>query len=417
MHVIVVGAGIIGVTTAYALAERGCSVDVLEAANGCAQGTSFANGGQLSFSHAEPWANPSTLPLLLKSWRRDAVINVPPTMAPDVWKWGLDFLRNSRRSRVQQSSAILYQLAISSRSSLLDINRRLGFSYGFTDRGTLHPFYSQRVLETATEHATWQKKVLACDFSLLNSEELIAKESSLNSVKNHLCGGLYYPNDASGDALQFTEQLADYLRNTGKVKFYFGETVSQIQPKPNGVNVITLFDEFRADTCVIAAGYRTPALLKKLGFDVPILPMKGYSLTIAIDDNNEEMVPHMALTDCAEKVVYSRLGNRLRVAGMAEIGNRSTEIDPIRVERLKKAVHRLFPALPLDDAIPWTGIRPATANGIPLVDKTPLDNVYINAGHGTLGWTLSMGSAVRVAEIMLGNKIRTTEFEAMRVRA
>ncbi len=400
MKVIVLGAGIIGVTTAYYLNKLGYEVTVIERKNVSAAECSFANGGQLSYSHAEPWASPAALrkiPKWLISAHSPLVFR--PSADINMWKWALSFLGRCTDKKKEEATEDTLRLALYSRECFADIMKDTGIEFSYLNHGTVHTFRHEEALAANIAQAEFQKQ-LGCDYEILHTRaDCEKKEPALKYSPTKIIGGIFFPLDATGDVNQFSINLTDYLINKG-VKFVYGQTVKEIIKDGDRITgIVTDKSRYDADNFVMSLGASSPVLLRKIGINVPIYPMKGYSLSIAIKDM--EKTPLAGITDQYNKIVYSRLGNILRVAGTAEFAGYDDSVNKERLATLKKMVYELFPhAGDVENAKEWSCLRPSTPEGTPILGKTGYNNFYLNTGHGTLGWTLSAGSANIVADII-----------------
>jgi D-amino-acid dehydrogenase len=403
MRIVVLGAGLIGVTSAWFLAEDGHDVTVLDRQPGPACETSHANGGQISTSHAEPWANP-VAPLKILKWlgREDSPLLW--RLRPDLlqWVWGMRFLRECSPARTRANIRAILALALDSRMRVKQLRRDLGLEYDCLERGILHFYTDPAEFEHAIPQAA-QMREFGCERVVKTAAECLAIEPALAASSLPVLGGTYTADDESGDARRFVEALAGHAVLRG-VHFRYGDTVAGIEPADGRFAAVRLRDGQRlsADGCVVALGSYTPALLRPLGMSVPVCPAKGYSVTIPLPD--EAAGPQVSLTDDGAKLVYSRLGQRLRVAGTAEFTGHDLYLNPARIDLLLQRVRAIFPALELNPAAvnPWTGLRPATPSNVPIIGATCLPGLYLNTGHGTLGWTLAAGSGRLIADLIAG---------------
>jgi D-amino-acid dehydrogenase len=403
MKVLVLGAGVIGVTSAYFLAKAGHDVTIIDRQSGAARETSFANGGQISPSHAEPWAGPDTLGHIFR-WIRhqDAPLKFRMQLDPGFLGWCLKFLSNCRTSRAMVHRKHMMRLSLYSRNCLIKLREETGISYHARQQGILH-FYRTSKDFLREQHQAKKMAQLGCPFHLLDRDELAEMEPAFEKSKNKISGALYFPDDESGDAHVFTQELVEISRNLG-VKFRFDTNVSQlIEQNGRIVGVETDKGMASADAIVLAMGSYSPALTRPLGLTIPVQPVKGYSITLPIAAN--QTAPKVSLIDNQQKLVFSRFGNRLRVAGMAETAGFDTSIDMARAQSILKATVELFPDLEgSNDPEYWAGLRPMTPDNAPVIGLTKLKNLYVNTGHGVLGWTMSCGSGQIIADIISGKK-------------
>ncbi len=401
MHVVVLGAGVIGVATAYYLRRHGAAVTVIERRPGPALEASFANGGQVSVNHATPWAAPGT-PWKALKWlgRVDAPLLFHPRFDPPLFAWLVRFLANCTRARQQVNLGRAVRLALYSRQSLKALREETGITYDEKTRGILHVF------RDAKEYAEALPLVPAmAEFGLpretLDPDACVALEPALVASRGDLVGGIYSREDESGDAHLFTERLAAVCAEAG-VAFRFDATLKSWRRDGRRlVAAVTDRGEIAADAFVAAAGSITPTLLKPLGLRAPIYPAKGYSVTIPV--TNPAAAPEVSIIDDEVKMVYSRLGDRLRAAGTAEFSGYDETVTPARARFLLDKAMGLFPGCgDPKRAELWAGLRPSTPDGVPILGATPIDNLYLNSGHGTLGWTMACGSGRALADVVCG---------------
>lgn len=408
MKIVVLGAGVIGTTSAWYLARSGHEVLVIDRQPEPALETSFANGGQISVSHSEPWANP-TAPLKFLQWfgREDAPLLFRPQLDPAQWLWGLRFLWECFPACVRRNTESALSLAIYSRDRLRELRRETGIQYESLARGILHLYEEQRDFE----HARAQADLLrtrGLNIELKAPEECVAVEPALAYSKTRFVGGAYAPSDESGDARLFTRNLAGICASIG-VGFRYNVSAKHIEVARGRVERVVIDDEsgfeesLRADAYVVANGSYSPLLLRPIGVNAPVYPVKGYSITLSLGP--EDVAPYTSITDHSRKIVFSRLGERLRVAGTAEFAGYNTEINEVRCEALVRRALDLFPRIARpEDTHFWTGLRPATPGNLPLIGRTRYPNLYLNTGHGTLGWTLACGSGQALADIVSGRR-------------
>jgi D-amino-acid dehydrogenase len=403
MKILVLGAGVIGVTSAWYLAEAGNDVVVVERRSAPAQETSFANGGQISAAHAEPWAKPAVLPKLLR-WlgREDAPMRFRWRADPAQWRWAFGFLAECLPGRFERNVLRLSELARYSREQLIALRERSGIEYDCLQRGILHFCSDAKEYEALARHAKAMNRPDA-ERRVLSAPECIALEPALARSSVPIAGGVYAPTDESGDAQRFTQALATLAAARGVV-FRYGASISGIEVGGARVRGIRLAhgEVMVADATVVALGSYSPRLLAPLGMRLPIFPLKGYSITLALKGEAPE-APMVSLTDEAHKIVISRFGNRLRAAGTAELAGYDLSINRVRCEAIAQRVRQLFPALGVEGEVEtWAGLRPATPSNVPIVQRTRYENLYLNTGHGTLGWTLACGSGRVLADLVAG---------------
>jgi D-amino-acid dehydrogenase len=403
MHVLVLGAGVIGVTSAWYLAEAGHEVTVVDRQSEAAMETSFANGGQITAAHAEPWAKPSVLPQILR-WlgREDAPMLFRWRMDPAQWRWGLGFLAECAPGRFERNVMRLAALARYSQAQLSALRDRTGLAYDDLQRGILHFCTDAQAFEASARHAEAMHR-LGFAREVASAADCVALEPALAGSRVPIAGGIYTPTDESGDARLFTQRLTEHAAAFG-VNFRFGTQVERIALRGAKVDGVRLAsgERIAADATVVALGSYSTPLLAALGVRLPVYPLKGYSITVPLKAD-EAAAPHVSLTDEAHKIVITRLGDRLRAAGTAELAGYDSTINAVRCNAIARRVRALFPALTVDGDLGfWAGLRPATPNNVPLVGATRFANLFLNTGHGTLGWTLACGSGRALADLMSG---------------
>lgn len=408
MRVVVLGAGVVGVATAWYLAEAGHEVTVVDRQPEAGRETSFANGGQLSAGHAEPWARPSVLPKILK-WlgREDAPMLFRPRASLAQWEWGLRFLLECFPGRFERNTRELVGLALYSRDCLNALREKTGIEYHCLRRGILQFSTDQREFEALARHAEVMRR-LGIAREVKSSAECLALEPALRNSTVDIVGGVHTPQDESGDAFEFTQGLARLAQARG-VNFRYESAVKAIETTVDRVTGVTVLGprsgRIEGDAYVVALGSYSPLLCAPLGVRLPVYPLKGYSITLPLAPEQSAIAPNLSLTDEGCKIVISRLGNRLRGAGTAELGGYDTEVNPIRCDAILERVGQLFPLLaPFATVTTWAGLRPATPNNVPLIGGTRLRNLYLNTGHGTLGWTLACGSGRALADLVSGRQ-------------
>ena len=406
MKVIVLGGGIIGVSTAWWLSQAGHEVIVVDRAAGPAQETSFANGGQISVSYAEPWANPQA-PLKLLKWmfKDDAPLLFRPQLDWRQWVWGALFLRECLPGRLALNIRAMVSLAQYSRDTLGQMRDALGIQYHQQTSGILN-FYRDHTEFEASQLAADVMRDYGVDRRVITADEVIAIEPALAAHRSSIVGGDYTADDESGDAHLFTVELAKLAQLAG-VQFRYSTNATKVVTeggRAQSVEVIDAhgqYESLKADAFVVAMGSFTPQLLNPLGVHCPIYPTKGYSASFPI--LNSSAAPTVSLTDSSHKVVYTRLGNTLRMAGTAELSGYSRELNPTRCQAMLSLARELFPdALDYDHVQYWSGLRPSTPSNVPMIGATRVANVFVNSGHGTLGWTMGVGSGRALADLMGG---------------
>lgn len=407
MKILVLGAGVVGVTSAWYLSRAGHEVSVIERRPAAGMETSFANGGQISVSQTEPWANPAAPAKILK-WlgREDAPLLFRLRADPRQWGWGLRFLLECLPSRTRFNTLTILRLGIYSRTELQALRRETGIVYDDLQRGILTIHTDAREFDAARRRVELLREH-GLAMSVREPEEVCAIEPALQATDIDIIGGTYARDDESGDAHLFTQRLAALAAARG-VAFGYGVDIKRLRVehgKVTGVDVRVgaRAETLTADAYVVALGSYSPLLLAPLGVRVPVYPVKGYSVTIPVE--HAAAAPTVCLTDENAKVAMSRLGNRLRAAGTAELTGYDTAVREARCDAILARVRRLFPeAGGFERAERWAGLRPATPSNVPVIGRTALGNLYLNTGHGTLGWTLACGSAAVLADVVDGRR-------------
>jgi D-amino-acid dehydrogenase len=408
MKVIVLGAGLLGVTSAYFLRQQGHEVSVVDRQASPAAETSFANGGQISVSHAEPWANPGA-PLKVLKWlgKEDAPLLFRIRADMRQWLWGLQFLRECTPARTRHNIRQIVRLGTYSRDMLQQLRRDIGIAYDERTQGILHFYTSQNEFDGAEAPAA-QMRELGCDRRVISADEAVRLEPALRHIRPQLAGATYTAEDESGDANLFARELVQRCEADG-VQFLLSHTVTALREAGGRIDHVEAtdsegrFQRLRADAYVLAMGSLSPIYAQPLGISLPIYPAKGYSVTMPVKDAS--MAHQVSLTDDEYKLVFSRLGDRLRIAGTAEFNGYDRDLNRVRCEAIVKRVEQLFPgAGDAEQAQFWTGLRPATPSNVPIIGRSKLPNLYLNTGHGTLGWTHSCGSGKSIARIVSGLK-------------
>ena len=405
MKIVVLGAGVIGTASAWYLAQAGHEVTVLDRRPAPGLETSFANGGQISAGHAEPWANPAVLPKLVR-WlgREDAPMLFRLRADPAQWAWALRFLAECRPGRFALNCRALAGLATYSRQCLQQLRAKLALRYDELSRGILHFATSERDFEALARHAEAVRE-LGIRREVKAAAECLALEPALQYAEERVAGGIYTPEDESGDAHRFTQELAERAAQRG-VRFEMQTSIIGLHAARGELQAIdTSRGRLGADAYVMAAGSYSAPLLRSVGVRIAVYPLKGYSITLPLGPAEEAAAPTVSLTDEAFKVVLSRLGARLRAAGTAELAGYDTSISEVRCAAIARRVRRLFPQLGAATTVErWAGLRPATPNNVPIIGASPLRRLWLNTGHGTLGWTLACGSGAALAELMSGRR-------------
>ncbi|MDB5839101.1 MAG: binding domain protein [Herminiimonas sp.] len=412
MKVIVLGSGIIGTASAWFLNKSGHEVTVIDREPGAAQETSFANGCQISVSHAEPWANPAA-PMKVLKWLGQEDAPLLFRLRPEwlQWKWGMHFLRECTAARTAHNIRQIVAIAEYSRQTLQAVRAETAVDYHCETRGILHFYTDQKEFDQSLPAARLMRE-LGCERISIGADEVIKIEPALASIRNKIVGGDFTATDESGDIYKFTTGLAAKAKQAG-VDFLFNTNVTRLitegtgaSARITGVEVISAegrHQVLRADAFVLAMGSFSVPLVKPLGIDLMIYPGKGYSATYTV--TNPEAAPSVSLTDDGYKLVVSRLGDRLRVAGTCELNGYGRALNPVRCEAITRRTRELFPdACDYDNPAYWAGLRPLTPSNVPYIGKTRFSNLFLNTGHGTLGWTMGCGSGRAIADIVSGRQ-------------
>jgi len=406
MRILILGGGVIGVTSAYYLAEAGHEVTVLERQPGPGLETSFANAGELSYGYASPWAGPG-IPAKAIKWllMTDGPLVLRPKLDPNMWLWGLRMLANCTHAAYARNKSRMVRLAEYSNEQMVGLRGLPELVFDGRERGTLQLFREQKQLDHAGEDIAVLEQY-SVRYQVLDPGACVAAEPGLATATVPFVGGLRLPDDDTGDCRMFTESLAAIAARNGAA-FHYGTTIRSIERSGDSIaGVETDRGSFTADAFVMALGSYSPRLARALGLTLPIYPIKGYSLTVPIVD--EATAPVSTVMDETYKVATTRLGDRIRIGGTAEIAGYDTTLRPARRGPLDRSLRELFPrAGDLGRASFWCGLRPMTPDGTPILGKA-LSNLYLNTGHGTLGWTMAAGSGRVLADLVSG---RTPEID------
>jgi D-amino-acid dehydrogenase len=414
MRVIIIGAGITGLTTAYYLLRDGHTVTIVDANAGPGEGASFANGGQLSYSYVAPLAGPGVLPKV-PPWllRRDAPLRFSPKFDPDQWRWLIQFVLACTRERSNLTTRRLLALSFHSRNLMhAFIQSPLGrsFEFGYATNGKLVVYSDREDFEGAKSRLDYQRS-LGCEQAALDVDACRALEPALADPQaglvQRMVGAIYTPSEEVGDCYQFCVALERHLTQSG-VSVRYGHRVLELMRNRSAITgILTDHGTLEADAVVLASGTASAALARPLGLYLPVYPLKGYSITVPGGDR----APAISITDFKKKVVYAPLrapGNgapRVRIAGMADIVGHDPRIDPVRLEQLILEARTALPHASANDYAKsgmdtWAGLRPATPRGTPILGATPVPGLFVNIGQGALGWTLSLGSGHVLADVI-----------------
>jgi D-amino-acid dehydrogenase len=400
---LIIGSGLIGTASAYFLSRRGWEVTVLDRQDGPAQETSFANGSLLTPSMPEPWNAPGSWRVLLKSLgRSDSPLQLRWKALPQLAGWGTGFMRNSSAARYERNSVKNLKLALHSLEVLASIRQETGIEYGCVSHGSLRVIRDPATLERALVWAE-QLRGEGLTFRCLRSDEMVAMEPALAPIAGQLAGGIHYPADEIGNAYKFTVALADHARRRG-VEFRFGTPVTGIEVRQGkAAAVLSGADRFTADCYIVAAGSYSPLLLKQLAVHVPVRPAKGYSITFERPQLDPPL--RMPVADDDFHAVVVPLENVIRVAGTAEFTGYDLSLPEARIQNLVTLVKQVLPkgGFERSQAKPWCGLRPMSVDGVPIIGKTPIGNLWLNTGHGHLGWTMAAGSGQLLSDLVTGS--------------
>ncbi|WFU11792.1 D-amino acid dehydrogenase (plasmid) [Rhizobium sp. CB3090] len=402
MKVIVLGAGILGVTSAYQLAKAGHEVRVIDRQPGPALETSFANAGEVSFGYCSPWAAPG-IPVKAMKWlfMQHAPLILRPKLDTAMLSWMAKMLSNCTSTRYAVNKSRMLRLADYSRISLAALREETAIAYDERMQGTLQLFRTQAQLDASAKDV----KALAADgipFEVLDRDGCIRVEPALKHVREKIVGGLLTPKDETGDCFKFTNALAKRAEELG-VNFSWGTEIRRLDVDGGRIRgVVTNTGKLAADAVVVALGSYSPLLVRPFGIRLPVYPVKGYSLTIDITDPLR--APESTVMDETYKIAITRLGDRIRVGGMAEISGYTNDLGHARRRTLEHSVMDLFPGGDASKGSFWSGLRPMTPDGTPVIGPTKIAGLYLNTGHGTLGWTMSSGSARVIADLVSGRK-------------
>jgi D-amino-acid dehydrogenase len=399
MKIAVLGGGVIGVTTAFFLGKQGHEVTLIEAEAEVAQKTSFANGAQLSYGYTEPLASPAIIPKLPQLISgRDAAFRIKPALDSRLLSWGTQFLKNCTARRESQNTQAVLNLALRSRDALQQLLKEHPIAFDHRQAAKLHVYTQDKAFQAAIKKAQ-----LKTDWGylqeILTPEQCLAKEPGLNRYSNHIAGGIYSPQDEVGDPYRFSVALREICQTEFHATFLLNTRIEQLVRHGNRIKQVeTTRGVIEADAYVLALGPQSAQLVKTAGITLPIYPIKGYSITVPATDQ----APQVSITDTDHKMVYCTLGDKLRIAGIADMVGDNETTDPRRIEQLIRTAQQRFPQAGDYSRIlhQWSGLRPATPNSIPLIGRSTLENLFLNTGHGMLGWTLACGSGAVIAALV-----------------
>lgn len=403
MKILILGSGIIGTTSAYYLARQGHEVTVVDRQSGAGLETSFANAGQISPGYAAPWAAPG-IPLKAIKWllSNHSPLIVNPKPEWDKIKFIARMLANCNTKSYATNKGRMLRLAEYSRTSLQQLQQEIGLAYDGQSKGTLQLFRSPQQLKAAQKDIALLEQY-QIPYQLLDADACIQAEPGLSAVSDKIAGGLRLTLDQTGDCFKLTSQLVDQCKKLGVV-FSFNTSIESLNIQRGKIkSVSTDAGQFEADQYVMAMGSYSTKLLQQIGMNIPVYPVKGYSITLPVI--NEQAAPLSTIMDETYKVAITRLGDRIRVAGTAELNGYDLSLNEKPRATIRHVVSDLFPqGVDLSEDNFWAGLRPMTPDGTPLVGATDIENLYLNTGHGTLGWTMSFGSARLLADIISGKQ-------------
>jgi len=404
MTILVLGSGVVGVSTAYYLARAGQKVIVVDRQPGPALETSFANAGEVSPGYSAPWAAPG-IPLKAIKWMLSAhsPLVIRPKLSLTQWRWMAQMLANCTHARYEVNKGRMVRVAEYSRDALKALRNDTGISYDERSLGTLQVFRKQKQLDDIGTDTRILDQ-FQVPYELLDVEGCVAAEPGLARVRGKLVGGLRLPGDETGDCFKFTNALMEQARGLD-VEFRYGVEIDRLLQEKRQVTGLRTRqgEEIRGDGVVVALGSYSPSLLKPLGLHLPVYPVKGYSITLPIED--ESGAPVSTVMDETYKVAITRLGDRIRAAGTAELAGFDLTLRPARRQMIEHVVRDLFPAGgDLGKTEFWCGLRPMTPDGTPLIGPSGVPGLYLNTGHGTLGWTMACGSGKLLADIVTGRQ-------------
>jgi len=400
MHICVLGAGVIGLTTAHRLLRDGHQVTLVDADAEAGSGASRGNGAQLSYSYVAPLADAS----IWKKWPQylfsdDSPLSLRLSADSAQWRWLLQFLAACNPSRARATTVELLRLAFLSRDELTQLRASEPLSFAHRVAGKLVMYDDAAGLEAARRQVAFQAEY-GCAQQVLDMAGCVEIEPALAASAHRFVGGVYTPDEEVGDCALFCRALFAEMQSNRNFRFMCARIEGGRVNRGRLVAVKSDIGELPADAYVLALGAGSAAFARRLGFYLPVYPLKGYSITVPLGDAAPDAVPSVSITDMARKIVYARLDDRLRVAGRVELVGMDARVQPRAIEELKQGLAELFPACPrLPDAqiSPWAGFRPATPTGLPIIGASPIANLYLNCGQGSLGWTLACGSAALLA--------------------
>ena len=404
MRVLILGSGVIGTTVAYYLARAGHDVEVIERQPGPALETSYANAGEISPGYSAPWAGPG-VPLKAIQWlmMQHSPLVIKPMLDPAMWRWSLSMLRNCTEARYRINKGRMVRLAEYSRDCLKALRADIGIAYDEREQGTLQLFRTQKQLDATAKDIDILKEYGVPYQQLLDRSGYLKYEPALAGVQEKFVGALRLPGDETGDCFKFTNRLAEEAKALG-VKFRFGVDIQSIERSGSRITgVQTAAGLLSADRYVLALGSYSTQMLAPLGLRIPVYPVKGFSITVPITDAAQ--APESTVMDETHKIAITRLGERIRVGGTAQLSGFDLSLNDERRRTLEFVISDLFPnGGDVRRAEFWTGLRPMTPDGTPILGATPIDNLFLSTGHGTLGWTMAAGTGRVMADLISGRQ-------------
>jgi len=399
VKVVVLGSGVVGLTNAWYLSQAGFEVTVVDRQPRAAEETSYANAGQISYGYSSPWAAPG-IPTKAFKWlfEQHAPLKIKPSLSPELVSWATKMLSNCQLDKYRINKARMLTIANRSRECLAELNRTHQLNYQGKTQGTLQIFRKEAQLK-AIEKDIALLEESGTRYKLMSPVECLKQEPGLTGMNGELVGGLYLPDDETGDCYLFCQQLQTMAEQAG-VRFLFNTEIERLLVRDKHIyGVQTSQGIIEADDYVVAMGSYSKHLLQPLNIDIPVYPVKGYSLTLPVIDDTH--APYSTIMDETYKVAVTRFDQRIRVAGTAELAGFDPSLPDKRLSTLNHVVNNLFPeGVDLAQADYWTGFRPMTPDGTPIIGQTEFSNLYTNTGHGTLGWTMACGSADILTEIL-----------------
>ncbi len=403
MRIAVLGAGVIGITTAYFLARSGHKVVIIDRQSGAAKECSHANAAQLSYCNAQPWSNRGALMKGIK-WlgKTDAPMRFRMRADYAMWKWLIQFVANCTEKKESENTKHILDFCLYSKSVMQKHGNDFDFDFNYKRGGKIFVFEEQSAMDSYQKQCQIQE-VMGAPYQVLSFDELLGYEPNLAHMRNTLVGAIRDPLDDTGDCYQFCVGLENKLKEMG-AEFHYETTITGFKKNKKHISaVITDKGEIAADTFVFSLGAYSSQVSKMLGFGLPIHPLKGYSITVDIEDENS--APTTSITYQKERAVFSKLGNKLRVSGTAEFAGYNHDITPERIEMLKRLTRKVFPNVGnIDAAAQWACLRPCTPDFRPIIGESKYDNLILNTGHGSLGWTMCFSTAKLITDIVNGKE-------------